>query len=223
MLCRLDVGVPNPCVYIYACIRMITYAFCFGKKNVFRLEMKESREDFFWRGRGRGRGRTFHIEGLKTEKAREPNVERIHTYWVDPDAHIVGGKSCVSYTVQVLHARSRLGLSVNHLGQKRRCLLIVIQDILCKNVITKEWRWVGGRGQKQCTLTFVWLNEALRDEKNHKEWNPVVMMKRVRFLECSSVHVFIMFNSGCMLRQSLCQKSRPEKKDDGHFNGLSVF
>ena len=74
MLCRLDVGVPNPCVYIYACIRMITYAFCFGKKNVFRLEMKESREDFFWRGRGRGR--TFHIEGLKTEKAREPNVER---------------------------------------------------------------------------------------------------------------------------------------------------
>ena len=42
-------------------------------KKVLGLDLKESREGFF----RRGRGRTFHVEWLKMEKAREPKVERL--------------------------------------------------------------------------------------------------------------------------------------------------
>ena len=45
--------------------------YSFGKRNVFRLDLNESREGFCWRGRGR----SFHADGPKTEKAREPTVE----------------------------------------------------------------------------------------------------------------------------------------------------
>ena len=41
-----------------------------GKRNVFRLDLNESREGFC----RRGRGRAFHVDGPKTEKAREPTV-----------------------------------------------------------------------------------------------------------------------------------------------------
>ena len=44
-----------------------------GKINVFRLGMNESREGFC----RRGRGRSFHVDGPKTEKAREPTVESL--------------------------------------------------------------------------------------------------------------------------------------------------
>ena len=37
----------------------------FGKRNVFRLDFNESREGFCQKGRGR----SFHVDGLKTEKA----------------------------------------------------------------------------------------------------------------------------------------------------------
>ena len=43
------------------------------KRNVLRLNFKESREGFF----RRGRGRSFHVEQPKTEKAREPTVESL--------------------------------------------------------------------------------------------------------------------------------------------------
>ena len=43
----------------------------FVEKKFFRLDLKGSRESFFWRGRGRA----FHVEGLKTEKAQESKVE----------------------------------------------------------------------------------------------------------------------------------------------------
>ena len=45
----------------------------FGEKHVFRLHFNESREDFC----RRGRGRSFHVDGPKTEKAREPTVESL--------------------------------------------------------------------------------------------------------------------------------------------------
>ena len=45
----------------------------FGKRNVFRLDLNESREGFC----RRGRGRSFHVDGPKTEKAREPTVESL--------------------------------------------------------------------------------------------------------------------------------------------------
>ena len=41
------------------------------KKKVFRLDLNESREGFC----RRGRGRSFHVDGPKTEKAREPTVD----------------------------------------------------------------------------------------------------------------------------------------------------
>ena len=44
-----------------------------GKRNVFRLDLNESRQNFC----RRGRGRSFHVDGPKTEKAREPTVERL--------------------------------------------------------------------------------------------------------------------------------------------------
>ena len=44
-----------------------------GKISIFRLYLNESREGF-WR---RGRGRSFHVDGPKTEKAREPTVESL--------------------------------------------------------------------------------------------------------------------------------------------------
>ena len=41
-----------------------------GKKIVFRLDLNEFREGFC----RRGRGRSFHVDGPKTEKARELTV-----------------------------------------------------------------------------------------------------------------------------------------------------
>ena len=38
--------------------------YSFGKRNVFRLHLKESREGFCQRG-----SRSFHVDGLKTENA----------------------------------------------------------------------------------------------------------------------------------------------------------
>ena len=43
------------------------------KRNVFGLELKESREGF----RRRGREMPFHVEGPKTETVREPTVESL--------------------------------------------------------------------------------------------------------------------------------------------------
>ena len=45
----------------------------FGKINVFRSHLTESRDGFC----RRGRGRSFHVDGPKTEKAREPTVESL--------------------------------------------------------------------------------------------------------------------------------------------------
>ena len=51
-----------------------TWQVCsFGKRNVFRLHLNESREGFCQRERGR----SFHVDGLKTEKVREPRVESL--------------------------------------------------------------------------------------------------------------------------------------------------
>ena len=44
-----------------------------GKRNVFRLDLNESREGFC----RRGRGRSFDVDGPKTEKALEPTVESL--------------------------------------------------------------------------------------------------------------------------------------------------
>ena len=45
----------------------------FGKRNVFRLDLSESREGFYQRGRGR----SFHVDGLKTEKVWELTLESL--------------------------------------------------------------------------------------------------------------------------------------------------
>ena len=47
--------------------------YSFGKRNVSRLHLSESREGSC----RRGRGRSFHVDGPKTEKAREPTVESL--------------------------------------------------------------------------------------------------------------------------------------------------
>ena len=41
----------------------------FGKRNVFRLDLNESRKGFC----RRGRGRSFHVDGPRTQKARGTN------------------------------------------------------------------------------------------------------------------------------------------------------
>ena len=41
----------------------------FEKRNVLELDLKKSREGFFWTGRGR----LFDVEGLKMKKVHEPN------------------------------------------------------------------------------------------------------------------------------------------------------
>ena len=46
-------------------------AYGFGKRNVFRLHLNESKEGFC------RRGRSFHADGPKTEKAQEPTVESL--------------------------------------------------------------------------------------------------------------------------------------------------
>ena len=49
--------------------------YSFGKTNVFRLHLNESREGFCRRGRRRS---SFHVDGpKKTEKAQEPTVESL--------------------------------------------------------------------------------------------------------------------------------------------------
>ena len=45
----------------------------FGTRNVFRLDLSESREGLC----RRGRGRSFHVDGPKTEKVREPTVKSL--------------------------------------------------------------------------------------------------------------------------------------------------
>ena len=47
--------------------------YSFGKRNVFRLHLNESREGFC----RRERGRSFHVDRPKTKKAREPTVESL--------------------------------------------------------------------------------------------------------------------------------------------------
>ena len=49
------------------------HGYSFGKRNVLRFDLNESREGFC----RRGRGRSFHVDGPKTEKAREPAVESL--------------------------------------------------------------------------------------------------------------------------------------------------
>ena len=49
------------------------HGYSFGNKNVLRFDLNESREGFCWRGRGR----SFHVKGLKTEKAWEPTAESL--------------------------------------------------------------------------------------------------------------------------------------------------
>ena len=44
-----------------------------GNSNVFRLHFNETSEGFCWRGRGR----SFHVDGPKTGKTREPAVESL--------------------------------------------------------------------------------------------------------------------------------------------------
>ena len=44
-----------------------------GKRNVFMLHLNESREGFC----RRGRGMSFHVDGPKTEKARELAVDSL--------------------------------------------------------------------------------------------------------------------------------------------------
>ena len=45
----------------------------YGKETFFRLDLNESREGLC----RRGRGRSFHVDGPKREKAREPTVESL--------------------------------------------------------------------------------------------------------------------------------------------------
>ena len=47
--------------------------YSFWKRNIFRLHFNESRESFCQRGRGR----SFHVVGLKMEKAQESTVESL--------------------------------------------------------------------------------------------------------------------------------------------------
>ena len=44
-----------------------------GKRNVLRFDLNESREGFC----RRGRGRSFHVDGQKIEKAREPTAQSL--------------------------------------------------------------------------------------------------------------------------------------------------
>ena len=46
--------------------------YCLGKRNALRLDLKEAREGFCWRGKGR----SFREEELKMEKARDQQVLR---------------------------------------------------------------------------------------------------------------------------------------------------
>ena len=51
--------------------------YSFGKRNILRFDLNESREGFY----RRGRERSFHVEGLQTEKVLEPTVYiRVHVY-----------------------------------------------------------------------------------------------------------------------------------------------
>ena len=57
------------CACVRACARgKHGRAIVFGKRNILRLHLNESREGFC----RRGRGTPFHVDGPKTEKAREP-------------------------------------------------------------------------------------------------------------------------------------------------------
>ena len=47
--------------------------YSFGKRYVFRVHLNEPREGFC----RRGRGKSFHVDGPKTEMAREPRVESL--------------------------------------------------------------------------------------------------------------------------------------------------
>ena len=47
--------------------------YCFGKRNVLRLDLKEFGNGFLWTGRGR----SLHVDGSKSENAGEQAVESL--------------------------------------------------------------------------------------------------------------------------------------------------
>ena len=49
------------------------HGYSFGKRNVLRFDLNESREGFC----RRGRGRSFPVDGLKTAKVQEPTVDSV--------------------------------------------------------------------------------------------------------------------------------------------------
>ena len=49
------------------------HGYSFGKRNVLRFDLNESREGFC----RRGRGRSFPVDGPKTKKVQEPTVESL--------------------------------------------------------------------------------------------------------------------------------------------------
>ena len=67
----------------------------FGNRNVFKLHSKESREGFFLRGQGR----SFHVDGLKTEKVQEPKSGESGTMNLMAESI----RSSVFYTEQQVH------------------------------------------------------------------------------------------------------------------------
>ena len=64
--------------------------YSFGKRNVFRLDLNESREGFCQRGRGR----SFHVEWPKTEKVQEPTVESLVLF---PFAYVMSGDNLLKF------------------------------------------------------------------------------------------------------------------------------
>ena len=77
----------------------------FWEKNVFRLDLNESREGFYQRGRGR----SFHADGPKTEKAREPPVEcLVRGIW----------------RLRISEAEQRVREGVRQQPQEQRCLFL---------------------------------------------------------------------------------------------------
>ena len=65
----------------------------FGKRNVLRLDLNKSREGFC----RRGRGRSFHVDGPKTEKAREPTVERKYRLHLSVFTYLLSSVQPVRY------------------------------------------------------------------------------------------------------------------------------
>ena len=128
----------------------------FGKRNVLRFDLNESRESFC----RRRRGRSFHVEGLKTEKVREPTVQSLFQYFC------LSWQLYGDYETYALRAHLRKGVLSSHLYSLfPMCVPLLIHAIAhrgCENSVRESALKADSESEIPCHTALLVLHLASR-------------------------------------------------------------